>query len=178
MITFDIYVPWIIIHNITLLSLCMLMGKSVKPSSCQEKWHMTWSDIISYLLLIGCLCLFVCIRIEEKDVDTEKEAAMEAELKAARERAVVPQEARMSQFKDMLLERGVNRDILYKQKQMTQMGTFLLTYTVKNLRSKCLNYLSYKYKFHRQLSVASTDVFFTNPYFLFNKLDRIVKCPA
>ncbi len=32
---------------------------------------------------------------------------MEAELKAARERAVVPQEARMSQFKDMLLERGV-----------------------------------------------------------------------
>lgn len=32
---------------------------------------------------------------------------MEAELKAARERAVVPQEARMTQFKDMLLERGV-----------------------------------------------------------------------
>lgn len=32
---------------------------------------------------------------------------MEVELKAARERAVVPQEARMSQFKDMLLERGV-----------------------------------------------------------------------
>nr|XP_055033966.1 transcription elongation regulator 1a isoform X1 [Misgurnus anguillicaudatus] len=47
-------------------------------------------------------------KIEEKDVDTEKEAAMEAELKAARERAVVPQEARMNQFKDMLLERGVS----------------------------------------------------------------------
>ncbi|KAK9963415.1 hypothetical protein ABG768_006602 [Culter alburnus] len=45
---------------------------------------------------------------EKKEVDSEKEAAMEAELKAARERAVVPQEARMSQFKDMLLERGVS----------------------------------------------------------------------
>ncbi len=52
----------------------------------------------------------LCIRIEEKkEADSEKEAAMEAELKAARERAVVPQEARMSQFKDMLLERGVRR---------------------------------------------------------------------
>lgn len=38
----------------------------------------------------------------------EKEAAVEAELRAARERAVVPQETRMNQFKDMLLERGVN----------------------------------------------------------------------
>ncbi|KTF90082.1 hypothetical protein cypCar_00024546 [Cyprinus carpio] len=47
-------------------------------------------------------------KIEEKEADTEKEAAMEAELKAARERAVVPQEARMNQFKDMLLERGVS----------------------------------------------------------------------
>lgn len=34
---------------------------------------------------------------------------MEAELRAARERAVVPLEARMTQFKDMLLERGVNQ---------------------------------------------------------------------
>uniref|UniRef100_A0A672QFL3 Transcription elongation regulator 1 n=1 Tax=Sinocyclocheilus grahami TaxID=75366 RepID=A0A672QFL3_SINGR len=45
---------------------------------------------------------------EPSKADTEKETAMEAELKAARERAVVPQEARMSQFKDMLLERGVS----------------------------------------------------------------------
>ncbi|XP_028668993.1 transcription elongation regulator 1-like isoform X2 [Erpetoichthys calabaricus] len=43
-----------------------------------------------------------------KDVDSEKEAAMEAEIKAARERAIVPLEARMKQFKDMLLERGVS----------------------------------------------------------------------
>lgn len=44
---------------------------------------------------------------EAKEADTEKEAAMEAELRAARERAVVPLEARMTQFRDMLLERGV-----------------------------------------------------------------------
>ncbi|XP_041079250.1 transcription elongation regulator 1-like isoform X1 [Polyodon spathula] len=43
-----------------------------------------------------------------KDVDSEKEAAMEAEIRAARERAIVPLEARMKQFKDMLLERGVS----------------------------------------------------------------------
>ncbi|XP_066053425.1 transcription elongation regulator 1 isoform X5 [Chamaea fasciata] len=43
-----------------------------------------------------------------KDIDSEKEAAMEAEIKAARERAIVPLEARMKQFKDMLLERGVS----------------------------------------------------------------------
>ncbi|CAL8280332.1 unnamed protein product [Arctogadus glacialis] len=45
---------------------------------------------------------------EVKEVETEKEAAMEAELRAARERAIVPLEARMTQFKDMLLERGVS----------------------------------------------------------------------
>ncbi|KFQ25632.1 Transcription elongation regulator 1-like, partial [Merops nubicus] len=43
-----------------------------------------------------------------KDIDSEKEAAMEAEIKAARERAIVPLEARMKQFKDMRLERGVS----------------------------------------------------------------------
>ncbi|TSQ12731.1 Transcription elongation regulator 1 [Bagarius yarrelli] len=45
---------------------------------------------------------------EVKESDAEKEAAMEAELKAARDRAVVPLEARLTQFKDMLLERGVS----------------------------------------------------------------------
>lgn len=42
-----------------------------------------------------------------KEADSEKEAAMEAELRAARERAVVPLEARVIQFREMLLERGV-----------------------------------------------------------------------
>ncbi|KAM9729052.1 transcription elongation regulator 1 isoform 5-T5 [Menidia menidia] len=45
---------------------------------------------------------------EAKEADSEKEAAMEAELRAARERAIVPLEARMTQFREMLLERGVS----------------------------------------------------------------------
>ncbi|XP_049598678.1 transcription elongation regulator 1 isoform X4 [Syngnathus scovelli] len=45
---------------------------------------------------------------DANEADTEKEAVMEAELRAARERAVVPLESRMTQFKDMLLERGVS----------------------------------------------------------------------
>ncbi|XP_061595535.1 transcription elongation regulator 1 isoform X2 [Cololabis saira] len=45
---------------------------------------------------------------DTKEADLEKEAAMEAELRAARERAIVPLEARMTQFKEMLLERGVS----------------------------------------------------------------------
>lgn len=44
-----------------------------------------------------------------KEADTEKEAAMEAELRAARERAIVPLDARMTQFREMLLERGVTQ---------------------------------------------------------------------
>uniref|UniRef100_A0AAQ4S7L7 Transcription elongation regulator 1 n=1 Tax=Gasterosteus aculeatus aculeatus TaxID=481459 RepID=A0AAQ4S7L7_GASAC len=45
---------------------------------------------------------------EVKEADSEKEVAMEVELRAARERAVVPLEARMTQFREMLLERGVS----------------------------------------------------------------------
>uniref|UniRef100_A0A672RGG7 Transcription elongation regulator 1 n=1 Tax=Sinocyclocheilus grahami TaxID=75366 RepID=A0A672RGG7_SINGR len=43
-----------------------------------------------------------------KEADAEKDAAVEAELKATRDRALVPLEARMNQFRDMLLERGVS----------------------------------------------------------------------
>lgn len=43
-----------------------------------------------------------------KEADTGKDASVEAELKAARDRALVPLEARMNQFRDMLLERGVS----------------------------------------------------------------------
>ncbi len=45
---------------------------------------------------------------EKTVMDEEKEAAIAAEVKAARERALVPLEIRMKQFKDMLLERGVS----------------------------------------------------------------------
>lgn len=72
--------------------------------------------LIRYLidiLSIDALYFFIFYRRDDnKDIDSEKEAAMEAEIKAARERAIVPLEARMKQFKDMLLERGVRKQSL------------------------------------------------------------------
>lgn len=43
----------------------------------------------------------------EKKNDIGKEAAIEAEVRAARERALVPLETRVKQFKDMLKEKDV-----------------------------------------------------------------------
>ena len=43
-----------------------------------------------------------------KTIDVGKEAAIEAEVQAARQRAVVPQEIRMKQFRDMLSEKDVS----------------------------------------------------------------------
>ena len=55
---------------------------------------------------------------EKKDggkgqIDIGKEAAIEAEVRAARERAIVPLEIRMKQFRDMLAEKEVNFLFLY-----------------------------------------------------------------
>lgn len=44
----------------------------------------------------------------ESKVNLMKDSAMEAELKAARERAVVPLETRITQFREMLSEKEVN----------------------------------------------------------------------
>ncbi|XP_040262140.1 transcription elongation regulator 1 isoform X3 [Bufo bufo] len=45
---------------------------------------------------------------KKEETESDKETAMDAEIKAARERAIVPLDARMKQFRDMLLERGVS----------------------------------------------------------------------
>merc|ERR1712142_247682 len=50
----------------------------------------------------------VTIKDEVKRIDIGKEAAIEAEVKAARERAIVPLEIRMKQFRDLLAEKGVS----------------------------------------------------------------------
>lgn len=42
-----------------------------------------------------------------RTIDVGKEAAIEAEVQAARQRAVVPLEIRMKQFRDMLAEKEV-----------------------------------------------------------------------
>lgn len=64
------------------------------------------------ILSVDALSFIFYRRDDNKDIDSDKEAAMEAEIKAARERAIVPLEARMKQFKDMLLERGVRKQSL------------------------------------------------------------------
>ncbi|KAG8237631.1 hypothetical protein J437_LFUL017400, partial [Ladona fulva] len=45
---------------------------------------------------------------DKKQIDIGKEAAIEAEVRAARERAVVPLETRVKQFRDMLAEKEVS----------------------------------------------------------------------
>lgn len=45
---------------------------------------------------------------KNEDEDLQKTAAIAAEVQAAKERALIPLEIRMKQFKDMLLERGVS----------------------------------------------------------------------
>jgi len=44
----------------------------------------------------------------KKTIDIGKEAAIEAEVRAARERAIVPLETRIKSFRDMLAEKDVN----------------------------------------------------------------------
>lgn len=44
----------------------------------------------------------------KKTIDIGKEAAIEAEVRAARERAIVPLETRIKSFKDMLAEKDVS----------------------------------------------------------------------
>lgn len=53
------------------------------------------------------------VKKEEKvsRIDVGKEAAIEAEVKAARERAIIPLEIRMKQFRDMLAEKEVFSEI-------------------------------------------------------------------
>jgi len=51
-------------------------------------------------------------RPEVRQIDIGKEAAMEAEVKAARERAIIPLEIRMKQFRDMLSEKEVTVRLL------------------------------------------------------------------
>jgi len=52
-------------------------------------------------------------RPEVRQIDIGKEAAMEAEVKAARERAIIPLEIRMKQFRDMLSEKEVSIGLRY-----------------------------------------------------------------
>lgn len=82
-----------------------------KPKSESKSLVLSAENHLSNICWTNPLWLPPHRKEDSKEADTEKEAAMEAELKAARERAVVPLEARMTQFKDMLLERGVKPNL-------------------------------------------------------------------
>lgn len=61
-----------------------------------------------------------------KLIDAGKESAMEAEMKAARERAIIPLEIRMKQFRDMLTEKEVYNNLT---KYCCVQGMFLITHS-------------------------------------------------
>lgn len=58
-----------------------------------------------------CFTPPVSVKQPEKNKDIGKEAAIEAEVRAARERALVPLETRVTSFKEMLKEKDVRRVI-------------------------------------------------------------------
>lgn len=67
----------------------------------------------STLLLTELIHFSAVVKEEEekeskKTIDIGKEAAIEAEVRAARERAIVPLETRIKSFKDMLAEKDVS----------------------------------------------------------------------
>lgn len=70
---------------------------------------------------------------EKKDggkgtIDVGKEAAIEAEVQAARQRAVVPLEIRMKQFRDMLAEKEVNICIMLKKQSYSSSSHYLTSF--------------------------------------------------
>lgn len=50
---------------------------------------------------------------EKKQIEVGKEAAMEAEVRAARERAIVPLETRIKSFREMLAEKEARHISFY-----------------------------------------------------------------
>ena len=79
-----------------------LYGRGILKAELKFVLHLHWS-------------VTICRLSEEKPeeekkttIDNSKEAAIEAEVQAARQRAVVPLEIRMKQFRDMLAEKDVS----------------------------------------------------------------------
>lgn len=66
----------------------------------------------SFLRTLRCISGTPVKEEEEKEgkktIDIGKEAAIEAEVRAARERAIVPLDTRIKSFRDMLAEKDVS----------------------------------------------------------------------
>ena len=68
-----------------------------------------WNIVKRSLVTKGTYFQVMIIKDDtKKKVGTGKEAAIEAEVRAARERAVVPLETRMKQFRDLLEEKQIS----------------------------------------------------------------------
>lgn len=65
------------------------------------KMHVFWNKVLIFI------CVFAAAK-QTRKADAN-EAAVEAEVRAAKERAVVPLETRVKQFKEMLREKDVSR---------------------------------------------------------------------
>ena len=50
--------------------------------------------------------------LKKGPIDLGKEAAMEAEVRAAKERQLVPLETRMTQFRDLLTEKEISKNTI------------------------------------------------------------------
>ena len=49
----------------------------------------------------------IIVAVDSKHIHKSKESAIEAEVKAAKERAVIPLDVRMTQFRELLAEKQV-----------------------------------------------------------------------
>lgn len=74
-------------------------------SSGMNIYFFKYKEICLYKFLVCCFS--VASKQPEKNKDIGKEAAIEAEVRAARERALVPLETRVTSFKEMLKEKDV-----------------------------------------------------------------------
>lgn len=64
--------------------------------------------IFTYTVYDDVICIQLGNGVVKKTIDIGKEAAIEAEVRAAKERAVVPLEVRVKSFKEMLAEKDVS----------------------------------------------------------------------
>jgi len=78
-------------------------------------------------------------RQEVRQIDIGKEAAMEAEVKAARERAIIPLEIRMKQFRDMLSEKEVSFEHCISKYCLILLQRRLKLYSLSSVASHLLS---------------------------------------
>ena len=86
--------------------------------------------------------LWKCRSQGRRQIDVGKDAAMEAEARAARERATIPLDLRMRQFRDMLAEKQVSAFSTWeKELHKIVFDARYLLLTSKERKQVCIGYL-------------------------------------